>query len=149
MGTTKLTRSHRRYRQLRARVRRDQPLCAHCAAHGLTVAGTDVDHIIPLAHGGRLMDRANLQHLCAACHDQKTRQQQGGNKVPAACRQDTRRLRMYTRVTSPAASVRRGGPLWRSCGSAETRSRGVYAGISRAEAGCAAPVRDAGATGVV
>ena len=69
-----MDRSHRRYRQLRARVRRDHPLCAHCAAHGLTVAGTDVDHIIPLAHGGRLMDRANLQHLCAACHDAKTQQ---------------------------------------------------------------------------
>ena len=86
MGQTTLTRSHRRYRQLRARVRRDHPLCVHCAAHGLTVAGTDVDHIIPLAHGGRLMDRANLQHLCAACHDAKTRQQQGGD-------QSTRRLR--------------------------------------------------------
>ena len=75
-----MDRSHRRYRQFRERVRRDHPLCAHCAAHGLTVAGTDVDHIIPLAHGGRLMDRANLQHLCAACHDQKTRQQQGGDQ---------------------------------------------------------------------
>ena len=89
MVQTTLTRSHRRYRQLRARVRRDHPLCAHCAAHGLTVAGTDVDHITPLAHGGRLMDRANLQHLCAACHDQKTRQQQGGSKYEASHGTDT------------------------------------------------------------
>ena len=43
-----MDRSHRRYRQLRARVRRDHPLCAHCAAHGLTVAGTDT----PAAGGG-------------------------------------------------------------------------------------------------
>ena len=114
-----MDRSHRRYRQLRARVRRDHPLCAHCAAHGLTVAGTDVDHIIPLAHGGRLMDRANLQHLCAACHDAKTRQQQGGIKVLAACRQDTSRLRVYTRVTRCAANVRRGGRSWWSCASAK------------------------------
>ena len=83
-----MDRSHRRYRQLRARVRRDHPLCAHCAAHGLTVAGTDVDHIIPLAHGGRLMDRANLQHLCAACHDAKTQQQHPRRRAGATIHGD-------------------------------------------------------------
>ena len=73
-----MKRSHRRYRTLRDRVRREQSLCPQCAAQGLTVAGAEVDHIVPLAHGGALLDRANLQHLCAACHDAKTRRQQQG-----------------------------------------------------------------------
>ena len=70
-------------------MRREQPLCPVCQAQGYTVAGAEVDHRVPLAQGGRLMDRANLQHLCTPCHDAKTRQQQGGIKVLAACRQDT------------------------------------------------------------
>ena len=70
-----MDRSHRRYRRLRDQVRREQPLCAPCAARGYTVAGVEVDHIVPLSHGGRLLDRANLQHLCRACHAAK---HQGG-----------------------------------------------------------------------
>ena len=68
----------RPYRRLRDRVKRDQPLCPHCDARGLTVTGAEVDHILPLSQGGAPRDRANLQHLCAACHDAKTQQQQGG-----------------------------------------------------------------------
>ena len=54
-----------------------------CQAQGYTVAGAEVDHIVPLSHGGRLMDRANLQHLCAACHDAKTRQQRPRRRAGA------------------------------------------------------------------
>ena len=68
-------RTPRRYQRVAARVRLDQPLCPHCQADGFTVAGAEVDHIVPLSKGGALMDRANLQHLCAACHKAKTRQQ--------------------------------------------------------------------------
>ena len=70
-----MKRSHRRYRNLRDRVRLAQPLCPNCAARGLTVAGAEVDHIMPLHCGGALMERANLQHLCADCHAEK---HQGG-----------------------------------------------------------------------
>ncbi len=31
-------------------MRLEQPLCPNCAAQGLTVAGTEVDHIVPLQH---------------------------------------------------------------------------------------------------
>ena len=106
MGTTKLTCSHRRYRRdRRDRVRLDQPLCPVCEAQGYTVAGTEVDHIVPLSQGGSLMDRANLQHLCVPCHEAKTRQQRprhragatvhgdlvwpGGVKVPRGPRPET------------------------------------------------------------
>ena len=79
-------RTGRPYRRVRDRVKQDQSLCPLCEAQGLTVAGEEVDHIVPLSRGGAKQDPANLQHLCAACHDQKTRQQQGGD-------QSTRRLR--------------------------------------------------------
>ena len=102
-----MDRSHRRYRQLRARVRRDHPLCAHCAAHGLTVAGTDVDHIIPLAHGGRLMDRANLQHLCAACHDAKTQQQHPRRRAGATIHGDLVRPEGGVKVTDEGVTGNR------------------------------------------
>ena len=78
-----MKRSHRRYRHLRDRVRLDQPLCPSCAAQGLTVAGTEVDHITPLQHGGNLMDRDNLQHLCARCHKLKTLQQYPNRRAGA------------------------------------------------------------------
>ncbi len=83
MSPTELTRSHRRYRTRRDRVRLDQPLCPVCQARGYTVAGAEVDHIVPLSHGGRLMARANLQHLCVACHEAKTRQQRPRRRAGA------------------------------------------------------------------
>lgn len=33
-----------------------------------TVVANDVDHIIPLAFGGALLDRSNLRAACAACN---------------------------------------------------------------------------------
>ena len=61
-----------RYRRWRAHKLAAAPLCAHCAAEGLTVAATELDHIVPLAHGGELMDEANVQPLCEAHHAAKT-----------------------------------------------------------------------------
>ncbi len=90
-----MKRSHRRYRTLRDRVRREQSLCPQCAAQGLTVAGAEVDHIVPLAHGGALLDRANLQHLCAACHDAKTRRQQQGGIESTGGRPAGHHMRAY------------------------------------------------------
>ena len=89
MGTTKLTCSHRRYRRdRRDRVRLDQPLCPVCQAQGYTVAGAEVDHIVPLSQGGSLMDRANLQHLCVLCHEAKTRQQRPRRRAGATIHGD-------------------------------------------------------------
>ena len=61
-----------RYRRWRSRLLASAPLCAHCAAEGRTVAATELDHIVPLARGGTLMDESNVQPLCADCHARKT-----------------------------------------------------------------------------
>ena len=88
-GQTKLTRSHRRYRlDRRDPVRLDQPLCPVCQAKGYTVAGVEVDHIVPISQGGSLMDRANLQHLCVPCHEAKTRQQRPRRRAGATVHGD-------------------------------------------------------------
>ena len=50
-----------------------EPFCRECAARGLRVRATVVDHVTP--HRGRwalFSDPANLQSLCKACHDAKT-----------------------------------------------------------------------------
>ena len=84
-----MTCSHRRYRDhSRDPVRRDQPLCPVCQAQGYTVAGAEVDHIVPLSQGGSLMDRANLQHLCVPCHEAKTRQQRPRRRAGATVHGD-------------------------------------------------------------
>jgi len=62
-----------RWRELRARVLREEPWCASCAAGGVRRATTDADHIT--AHRGDpalFWNRANLHGLCHAHHAQKT-----------------------------------------------------------------------------
>ena len=88
MRQTTLTRSHRRYRYRRDRVRLDHPLCPVCQAQGYTVAGVEVDHIVPLSKGGALMDRANLQHLCRPCHDAKAQRQHPRRRAGATVHGD-------------------------------------------------------------
>ena len=39
---------------------------------GLTVAATEVDHVVPRWKGGRVFDKANLQSLCRDCHKRKS-----------------------------------------------------------------------------
>ena len=59
-----------RWRLLRVRILRDNPLCVYCEQAGRITAATVVDHIRP--HRGnldRFWDRDNLQPLCKTCHD--------------------------------------------------------------------------------
>lgn len=56
------------WRKLRATVLEGEPLCRHCAARGLTVPATDVDHMNG-ADDNRL---ESLQALCHECHSTKT-----------------------------------------------------------------------------
>ncbi|WP_313297395.1 HNH endonuclease signature motif containing protein [Diaphorobacter sp.] len=57
------------WRKLRAHVLAGEPLCRHCAARGLVVEATDVDHV-----NGDPSDNSmdNLQSLCHSCHSTKT-----------------------------------------------------------------------------
>lgn len=53
-------------------VRATEPLCRLCAAAGRTTAAVCVDHMVPIAAGGSMLDPANLQPLCKSCHERKT-----------------------------------------------------------------------------
>lgn len=59
--------------QRRARWLQANPLCVKCQAMTppRVTAGTDLDHIKPLAAGGA-DDESNFQTLCRKCHDQKS-----------------------------------------------------------------------------
>lgn len=56
-----------RHQRLRRQLLREQPTCQACKTAPATIA----DHVIPLRNGGRT-ERANLQALCAPCHNRKT-----------------------------------------------------------------------------
>lgn len=62
----------RRLQRMRAELFRDKPLCAKCLEQGLIVLATERDHIVPLFEGGT-DERNNIQALCAACHEAKTK----------------------------------------------------------------------------
>lgn len=67
------------WRKLRASHLAGSPLCVHCERQGRTTPATVVDHIEP--HKGdraKFTDRANLQSLCARCHNRKTAREDGG-----------------------------------------------------------------------
>lgn len=53
-----------------------EPLCRHCAAKGLVVIATEVDHIKPLELGGDYAPE-NAQALCHECHVLKTAKDRG------------------------------------------------------------------------
>ena len=81
-------RTGRPYRRVRDRVKQDQSLCPLCEAQGLTVAGEEVDHIVPLSRGGAEQDPANLQHLCVPCHNAKTQRQHPRRRAGATLHGD-------------------------------------------------------------
>ena len=66
------------WRQIRAQVLAEEPLCRMCKARGLVVAATDVDHILDsredFSDDNR---RENLQSLCHECHSIKTASDMG------------------------------------------------------------------------
>ena len=68
------------WQRLRAAVLGREPLCRHCAARGLVVPATDVDHMNG-ADDNRL---ESLQPLCHECHSRKTARDQG-KRVAYGC----------------------------------------------------------------
>jgi 5-methylcytosine-specific restriction protein A len=57
---------------MRAALFSSRPLCVACERMGSVTPATQRDHIIPLAEGG-LDDESNVQGLCVACHDAKSK----------------------------------------------------------------------------
>jgi len=83
--------NHAAWRKLRATVLQEEPLCRMCAAQGLTVVATDVDHIHNDPSDNR---RESLQSLCHECHSRKTARDMGGN-VRMGCATDGKPLDPY------------------------------------------------------
>ena len=78
----------RQWRNLRASVLSEEPLCRMCDQQGRVTAATIVDHI--KEHKGNrelFFDRENLQPLCATCHSGRKRMQDR-HGYSAACDQD-------------------------------------------------------------
>lgn len=57
------------WRQVRARILRNQPLCVDCHSMSRVTAAVLVHHIIPLPEGSN--DDANLAPLCRSCHGRR------------------------------------------------------------------------------
>lgn len=56
---------------------RQNPLCAECMRRGQVARAVDVDHIDGFdgVEDPKRLDRARLQSLCRACHNEKTGKQ--------------------------------------------------------------------------
>ena len=71
-----------RWKHVRAQaLARDKHLCRSCLAQGKAVSATEVDHIIPTSQGGSMFDLSNLQSLCHACHELKTKRERGRGRL--------------------------------------------------------------------
>lgn len=58
-----------RWKKLRLRQLRKEPLCEICKNNNKVVPGNSVDHIIPWTEENDFMyEEDNLQTLCASCH---------------------------------------------------------------------------------
>lgn len=69
------------WRKLRRQVLAEEPLCRHCAAQGLTVPATEVDHM----RGAADNSRDALQALCKPCHSIKTMAELYGRPARMGC----------------------------------------------------------------
>lgn len=62
----------RRLQALRAELFARNPLCAECERQGRVTLATQRDHVISLEEGGT-DDDSNVQGLCPACHEAKSK----------------------------------------------------------------------------
>ena len=69
------------WRKLRRQVLAEEPLCRHCAAQGLVVPATEVDHM----NGAADNSREALQALCKPCHSIKTMAELYGREARMGC----------------------------------------------------------------
>ena len=77
------------WRKLRKQVLAEEPLCRHCAAQGLTVPSTEVDHInndpSDNSHDPDDRSKSNFQALCKPCHSIKTMADLYGRPARMGC----------------------------------------------------------------
>lgn len=66
---------------MRRRLFSEKPLCAHCEQAGRFTPAVELDHIVPIAHGGT-DDWSNLQGLCVECHRVKSAKESGKKPRP-------------------------------------------------------------------
>lgn len=57
-----------------------EPFCRECAAIGLRVRATDVDHVVPHRGNWELFVHGELQSLCHQCHSRKTMRERNAVK---------------------------------------------------------------------
>ena len=67
------------WRNVRALILQDSPLCKACEEVGLITLAQMVDHINPVRLGGDFWDRDNLQPLCNSCHASKSAKERHGD----------------------------------------------------------------------
>lgn len=65
--------STKRWRMLRLKVLRRDPICVECRAE----LSTEADHVIAIEDGGDPWKMSNLQGLCSSCHGRKTQAEVG------------------------------------------------------------------------
>ena len=65
-----------RWKAVREKQMKIQPLCEVCLNNDLTEAATQVDHIKAITFGGSELDLQNLQSLCYRCHGKKSKREQ-------------------------------------------------------------------------
>ncbi|HPA14895.1 MAG TPA: HNH endonuclease signature motif containing protein [Desulfobacterales bacterium] len=61
------------WRRLRNWYIRAHPLCEICLREGRMTPATTVDHVVELKDGGDPLNADNMQSLCHACHNKKTK----------------------------------------------------------------------------
>jgi 5-methylcytosine-specific restriction enzyme A len=67
------------WKELRAQVLADEPMCREFARHGIERQAVTVDHIIPMRDAPeRRLDRTNVQPICWPSHHRKTNRYDGG-----------------------------------------------------------------------
>ena len=89
-----------RWRNIRALVLSQQPLCLCCKHYGATRPAHDVDHIYPISHSPTLATTiSNMQGLCKSCHSRKTQHEKRGVVY------DYSRLRTIHLVTGKVAPL--------------------------------------------
>lgn len=70
----------RQWKELRDRIRQQEPLCRQCLSEGIIRLGQAIDHIKPRKQYPELsLDPGNLRNLCNSCHNKVRTQQNNTN----------------------------------------------------------------------